>query len=244
MFSSCAPPAEKKPAEQKAVKQPRPDDFDDFWYQDDDGAWKNEYTDMGYEFAEDDDFYTEEELKKEEEKLFKKPEILPAAEPVVEPSIKPTEAVVIAEKIIPKPQESTVLQPEPVNDLVASTIEERKVSETTPKASRKERKKPADYEDMWYQDYDGNWYNEYDEMEDDEDPAPETESAPEPASSVTDTPQSRRGKSVSFDKDDVVPMAMRERNYQNPRDRWQWAFTKILQVGTMYCLLFIPICSS
>ena len=27
------------------------------------GEWRNEYTDMGYEFAEDDDFYDEEELK-------------------------------------------------------------------------------------------------------------------------------------------------------------------------------------
>ena len=40
-------------------------------------------------------------------------------------------------------------------------------------------------------------------------------------------------QAVSFDKDEsVVPMTPRERGNQNPKDRWQWAFTKILQVGT------------
>ena len=40
-------------------------------------------------------------------------------------------------------------------------------------------------------------------------------------------------QAVSFDKDEsVVPMTPRERGSQNPKDRWQWAFTKILQVGT------------
>ena len=32
---------------------PRPDDYDDYWYQDDDGTWRNEYDDEGYEFADD-----------------------------------------------------------------------------------------------------------------------------------------------------------------------------------------------
>ena len=49
------------------MKPPRPDDFDDYWYQDDEGVWRNEYTDMGYEFAEDEEFYSEEELRKAEQ---------------------------------------------------------------------------------------------------------------------------------------------------------------------------------
>ena len=29
---------------------PRPADYDYYWYEDDDGNWRNEYDDMGYEF--------------------------------------------------------------------------------------------------------------------------------------------------------------------------------------------------
>ena len=31
---------------------PRPPDYDDYWYQADDGYWYNEYDDLGYEFAD------------------------------------------------------------------------------------------------------------------------------------------------------------------------------------------------
>ena len=31
---------------------PRPADYDHYWYEDDDGNWRNEYDDEGYEFAE------------------------------------------------------------------------------------------------------------------------------------------------------------------------------------------------
>ena len=33
---------------------PRPADYDYYWYEDDDGNWRNEYDDEGYEFAEPD----------------------------------------------------------------------------------------------------------------------------------------------------------------------------------------------
>ena len=29
---------------------PRPADYDYYWYEDEDGNWRNEYDDMGYEF--------------------------------------------------------------------------------------------------------------------------------------------------------------------------------------------------
>lgn len=32
---------------------PRPEDYDYYWYQDEDGTWRNEYDDQGYEFADD-----------------------------------------------------------------------------------------------------------------------------------------------------------------------------------------------
>ena len=54
----------------KPTKQPRPDDFDDMWYENDSGEWRNKYTDMGYEFADDVDFYSDDEIKKEELNLI------------------------------------------------------------------------------------------------------------------------------------------------------------------------------
>ena len=32
---------------------PRPEDYDDYWYQDEGGEWRNEYDDEGYVFADD-----------------------------------------------------------------------------------------------------------------------------------------------------------------------------------------------
>eukprot|EP00095_Tigriopus_kingsejongensis_P005547 snap_masked-scaffold131_size323982-processed-gene-1.0 protein:Tk05547 transcript:snap_masked-scaffold131_size323982-processed-gene-1.0-mRNA-1 annotation:"protein-methionine sulfoxide oxidase mical3-like isoform x2" len=65
---------------------PRPADYDYFWYQDDDGNWRNEYDDEGLEFdesayepAKEDDFYTEDELQKAEREL--KGETLPEVVP-------------------------------------------------------------------------------------------------------------------------------------------------------------------
>ena len=38
----------------KSKLPPRPDDYDDYWYQDDEtGEWRNEYDDEGYVFADD-----------------------------------------------------------------------------------------------------------------------------------------------------------------------------------------------
>ncbi|XP_023338040.1 protein unc-13 homolog A isoform X8 [Eurytemora carolleeae] len=280
LFSSCPTPGAKaeepipvevKHQSSKPVKQPRPEDFDDYWYQEDDGSWRNEYTDLGYEFAEDDDFYSEEELKKAEESLykntdkkaepvqpdlFKKVEPVPSVQPLVQiqnqtPFSQPKEPVIKhVEEIKPLPPQTKAQDPpkpvepvtkhepsveqlqqvkqkpaKPMNGKVSSLIEEKR--EPSP---RKERKKPSDYEDMWYQDYDGNWYNEYDDM--DEDDMPETESIrdADPVSSAHGTPGKLKG--VSFDRDDAVPMPLRERINQNPKDRWQWAFTKILQEKT------------
>merc|ERR1719397_1973423 len=60
---------------QPRKKIPRPIDFDDFWYQDEGGNWRNEYDDQGFVFDDEASFYTEEELSKEEAKL--KAKVLP-----------------------------------------------------------------------------------------------------------------------------------------------------------------------
>ncbi|XP_071749707.1 protein unc-13 homolog B isoform X5 [Lepeophtheirus salmonis] len=69
---------------------PRPSDYDYYWYKDDDGNWRNEYDDNGYEFDpneyeetppppilgektnEEEEFYTEEEIAQGEKELLEK----------------------------------------------------------------------------------------------------------------------------------------------------------------------------
>ena len=46
---------EKQTEAVKSSLPPRPSDYHDYWYQDETGAWYNEYDDLGYQFAEDDD---------------------------------------------------------------------------------------------------------------------------------------------------------------------------------------------
>ena len=36
--------------EEESKLPPRPADYDYYWYEDEDGNWRNEYDDMGYEF--------------------------------------------------------------------------------------------------------------------------------------------------------------------------------------------------
>ena len=75
---------------------PRPWDYDDYYYQDEDGNWRNEYDDEGYEFdpekyeeAEEDEFYTEEEIKNAEEKMQVGTQNTEVAITVSQPSIPP-----------------------------------------------------------------------------------------------------------------------------------------------------------
>ena len=42
-------------SEKKPSLPARPPDYHDYWYQDETGAWYNEYDDLGFQFAEDDD---------------------------------------------------------------------------------------------------------------------------------------------------------------------------------------------
>ena len=113
------------------MKPPRPDDFDDYWYQDDDGNWKNEYNDMGYEFAEDDEFYSEEELKKAEEDLKK--------------GQGTTVAATVTVNGVANNHVGPTAKTE--NSMVASLKDQK----GTGSSSGKPGVKPADYEDGWYQ---------------------------------------------------------------------------------------------
>ena len=55
-LTPVTPEAPKKKAEKLP---PRPADYDYYWYQDEDGTWRNEYDDQGYQFADDE--YDEEQ---------------------------------------------------------------------------------------------------------------------------------------------------------------------------------------
>jgi hypothetical protein len=202
----------------QVVKQQRPEDYDDFWYQDDDGQWKNEYDDLGYNFEDDEEeeeFYTEEELAKEESKLFQ-------------------EKVNDQKQATLSKIDETEMYPE--KNAKLKQDDEKNVSSSTASGTEKNMCRPLDYEDHWFQDYDGNWYNEYDQVEEEK-----TSGTVEPpnanSTSSRETPKKEK-KTVSFDKEDVEQQhhqpasAMGCRPMcRNPKDRWQWAFTRIIQVG-------------
>ena len=48
--AAAAPAAAAATVEAKPKLPPRPADYDYYWYEDDDGNWRNEYDDEGYEF--------------------------------------------------------------------------------------------------------------------------------------------------------------------------------------------------
>jgi hypothetical protein len=218
---STKPETQKTSVTSKSAKKPpRPDDYDDFWYQDDAGQWKNEYDDLGYNFEdeEDDEFYTEEELAKEEAELFREKD-----EKEQQQKVLPT---------------CNSIDKKSEGDLIKSSVPKAIMPTMQPMV---EKKKPADYEDHWFQDYDGNWYNEYDQLEE-EKAIPQMPTANTLLSDADSQVSSsaaiakKEKKTVSFDKDDIQehivtgPVGGRT-TWRNPKDRWQWAFTRIIQVG-------------
>jgi hypothetical protein len=198
-------------------KQPRPEDYDDYWYQDDSGQWKNEYDDLGYNFEEEEDFYTEEELAKEEAELFRQ------------------------KKDNHQPAQSTITQ---VKQTPASDTTGSAESKDAPSQPTTTKEKPTDYEDHWFQDYDGNWYNEYDQTDEDKATPPPlmpavistTPEVTSQSSNSVSVASKKEKKTVSFDKEDqsehqLTSLVGGRTFLQNPKDRWQWAFTRIIQVG-------------
>jgi len=214
-------------SEKSVKKPPRPDDYDDYWYQDDNGQWKNEYDDLGYNFEDEDDeeFYTEEELAKEEAELFKQKDRQEQQQPKIPPKISQVDKK--SEEVAVKPVESNkVIMPQP--------------------GPPPEKKKPADYEDHWFQDFDGNWYNEYDQLEEKTTATTTTTTThlPTAVSTISEadsqnsnsiSASKKEKKTVSFDKEDVQEQLTTSTSgrslWRNPKDRWQWAFTRIIQVG-------------
>jgi len=220
-------------------KPPRPIDFDHFWYQDETGGWRNEYHDMGYEFEEDDSFYTEEELEKEEAKMLKEDKRVKDSESSrskneSEKAVELKESVIvvsnISDKVVSEVKKEVFKNSTDTPSIAGSTASLQKTS-TGDKTKKQPR--PADYDDMWYQDYDGNWFNEYDHD------GIEYDDVPPDTVTISDkeTPLKKNKKNVSFEKSDGPKEKPVSKSGKSPRERWQWAFTRIVQVGIVFLIL-------
>ena len=232
--SSVPKPSQAVPKPASAKKKPpRPADYEDRYYQDEKGVWRNEYVDRGLEFAEEEgDFYSEKELADAEKDLFKNGtkagdnkrtvakaddsvKAVDTTKPVIEKSelvkkVEPAKEVQV--KVVPSESGKT--------DIPVSSTKARSGDTRIEASKPKKLPRPADYEDQWYQASDGQWYNEY------EDNGQEYEDS---ASDISLT-ESRRSvaKNVSFDQQSRGSAGG---GRVSPRQRWQWAYSRIRQVG-------------
>ena len=215
-------------------KQPKPIDYDDYWYQDEAGSWRNEYDDMGYEFDDEDSFYTEEELEKEEAKMLRADKEVTdgqsnRSKTDSKKAVELKESVInvskISEEVVSKVTKEVFKNN--TDAVMKEPVSTHNNQSTLEKPKKKPR--PTDYDDMWYQDYDGNWFNEYDHdgNEYDDDIPPDTVSFGD-----KETPLKKNKKNVSFEKSDAsTKEKVSTRIGRSPRERWQWAFARIVQVG-------------
>ena len=235
-FSQLFSSDKSKSEPSKSSLPPRPPDYHDFWYQDESGAWYNEYDDLGYQFQGDEE--------KEKEKVSS--ESLPAdydtrwyqdefgvvrneydqllAQEREEAFYSDDELSKQEEILRREEQEQSkpckaVVQNESVID--PDKRQEPVKPETAPTKEKKKLPRPQNYEQGWYQDYDGNWLNELDKED------VEYEDSV-PAVSTQDS------KNVSFGQEPAKEDAREPRQLvsgRSAKERWLWAYNKILQVG-------------
>ena len=265
LFSDSKPEASAVPG-----LPPRPPDFDDFWYQAEDGNWYNEYEDMGLVFAdpeessksssltnnkvvpnkidsnssqkqtpkpkdydehwyqdefgvlrnsydkkdEEDDFYTDEELAKIEAKLKQENQ---SKSDTVNTAVEPKQSVIETPKIC--------------NSSVA-------IKDSKKETEQRKLPKPADFDDHWYQDHAGNWLNRYNKD------GLEYENNGPPTSILSgqrDTPLKKTKQKVSFESDKSFK-GRSTKSGKNPRERWLWAYGRIVQVGAFVQTLYFKMC--
>ena len=266
------------PASAVPVLPPRPPDFDDYWYQAEDGNWYNEYEDMGLVFADpeassksssltnnkvvpnkidsngsqkqsqkpkdyddhwyqdefgvmrnsydkkdEDEFYTDEELAKFEAEAKLKQENQSKSD-TTDTAVEPKHSVIDTPKISDPPVA--------VKDAKKEAAEKIKLP------------RPADFDDNWYQDHAGNWLNRYNKD------GLEYENNGPPTSILSgqkDTPLKKTKQKVSFESD-VTSKRRSTKSGKNPRERWLWAYGRIVQVGafvqtfTLRCVSLVTLC--
>ena len=219
----------------------KPSDYDEFWYQTEDGKWHNEYDDMGIQFANDgstkppsniknvpkheenqrlgENWYQDEfgvlRNKLDDDKLEDSDDYY------TEEQLTQIEADLKKESIVNQSKTDLNKAVEPKQ----SVIEVSKSSDqalTEPKAV-----KPLVLDDQDSEDVD-------------------KDEAGHPASILSlstrrDSPLTKKEQKVSFEKSDSLASSGKSRTSgKSPRERWLWAYTRIVQVGRLQ-LLFLNI---
>jgi len=139
-------PAPETQATKTAAPEPskkerkKPVDYDDYWYEDENGDWYNEYDLYGWE---------------------SEPEETPATTTTSQPTTTTTTTTTAATTSATTTTTSTVKEPE--KDTKAVEDDSAELHDRS-KLSLKLPPRPADYDFYWYQDDDGQWRNEYDDQ--------------------------------------------------------------------------------
>lgn len=182
-------------------KQPRPKDYDDHWFQDEFGVLRNTYDERGLQFDDENEFYSEEQLVKIEEKLKNES--------------KDIQSKVDTEKAVEhKPS---------VIDLLSKSNEQTK-TEVTNRDTIRDTKSVADKAAI-EKDRDGNW------LENSRKDEASSEPPPSILAGQKETPLKKTKQKVSFDTAESSKQGRQTKSGRTPKERWLWAYNRIVQVG-------------
>lgn len=240
---------------------PRPDDYDYYYYQDEDGNWRNEYDDGGYVF--DPDRYESDEVA--DDLTAQKS----SGDDASNATVIPTGAGPQVDLDILIPSEDSISAKFPVPEAVTPDRSKLKI-DLTPDAPKKKKlpQRPDDYEYYWYQDEDETWRNQYDddgyEFADDDFDLEEAEQIVKAQTDGETAKAEAERQLLALEElaqnggvmnslsgletipEQRTPIALDEFRYDEygqpiigdeyqvslARERWHWAFTKIVQVGS------------
>lgn len=144
--------------------------------------------------------------------------------------------------------------PSPTPSADRSKLKNLDLTPVTPEAPKKKEKlppRPADYDYYWYQDEDGTWRNEYDDQgyqfaDDEYDEEEADEIVKQQSEEERIRAEAERGTSLTgletipeqYDEYGQLVLSDEQYRKQLARERWIWAFTKIVQVRKGNSLLF------
>ena len=182
-------------------KQPRPKDYDDHWFQDEFGVLRNTYDERGLQFDDENEFYSEEQLVKIEEKLK-------------------NESKDIQSKV---DTEKAVEQKPSVINLLSKSNEQTK-TDVTNRDTIRDTKSVADKAAI-EKDRDGNW------LENSRKDEATSEPPPSILAGQKETPLKKTKQKVSFDTAESSKQGRQTKSGRTPKERWLWAYNRIVQVG-------------
>ena len=170
----------------KSSLPPRPPDYDNYWYQAEDGGWYNEYDDMGLQFADPDsrpaslvndkdvpkkDNVQSKTRPKDYDQQFYQDEFgvlrnkyddkFEDEDCYTEEELLKIEERLRNESNVSKSKVDPSKAVEPKPTVIDTSKPREAVDSSAVKNSditkKKKLPKPADFEEHWFQDYDGNW---------------------------------------------------------------------------------------